>query len=215
MTAGPDGGGVRGETAVPGEAVVPDDVAVPDEAAVPGTVAAPDTVLVLAAGLIDTLRERGWTVATAESLTGGLVASTLVEVPGASRVLRGGVVAYATEVKETLLGVDADLLAARGAVHPEVARQMAERVRVVVGADVGLATTGVAGPDPQDGFPPGTVHVAVVTPEGGSVRTLALRGDRAAIRCATCAAVLDAATRAVRTEQVTGTAGTPGDPGAL
>ena len=203
MTAGPDGGGARGEVGVP------DEVAVPDEAGVP------DTGALLAAGLIDALRERGWTVATAESLTGGLVASTLVEVPGASRVLRGGVVAYATEVKETLLGVDADLLATRGAVHPEVARQMAERVRVVVGADVGLATTGVAGPDPQDGFSPGTVHVAVVTPEGGSVRTLVLRGNRAAIRCATCVAVLDAATRAVRTDQVTGTVGTPGDPGAL
>lgn len=198
-----------------GGAAARDDAAARDEAAVRDEAVAPDTVRVLAAELLDALRERGWSVATAESLTGGLVASTLVGVPGASRVLRGGVVAYATEVKETLLGVDADLLAEHGAVHPEVARQMAERVRVVVGADVGLATTGVAGPDPQDGFAPGTVHVAVVTPEGGSVRTLALRGDRAAIRGATCAAVLAAATRAVRTDQVTRTVGTPGDSGAL
>ncbi|WP_454049124.1 CinA family protein [Cellulomonas sp. Marseille-Q8402] len=151
-----------------------------------------------AAALLDALRERGWTVATAESLTGGEVAATLVDVPGASRSLRGGVVAYATDVKGSLLGVDADLLDAHGAVHPEVARQMAERVRGVVGADVGLGTTGVAGPDQQDGFSPGTVHVAVATPRGTVVRTLALTGDRAQIRSATCVAVLREAETAVR-----------------
>lgn len=151
-----------------------------------------------AEALLAALRGRGWTVATAESLTGGQVAATLVDVPGASRSLRGGVVAYATDVKGSVLGVDADLLAAHGAVHPEVARQMAERVRPLVGADVGLATTGVAGPDPQDGFSPGTVHVAVATPEGTVVRTLALAGDRAEIRAATCAAVLREALSAVR-----------------
>jgi nicotinamide-nucleotide amidase len=151
-----------------------------------------------AAALLDALGARGWTVATAESLTGGQVAATLVDVPGASRSVRGGVVAYATDVKHTVLGVDADLLAAHGAVHPEVARQMAERVRAVVGTDVGLGTTGVAGPDPQDGFSPGTVHVAVATPRGTVVRTLALAGDRAAIRAATCVAVLEEAAAAVR-----------------
>jgi nicotinamide-nucleotide amidase len=150
-----------------------------------------------AEALLAALRGRGWTVATAESLTGGQVAATLVDVPGASRSLRGGVVAYATDVKGSVLGVDADLLAAHGAVHPEVARQMAERVRGVLDADVGLATTGVAGPDPQDGFSPGTVHVAVATPEGTVVRTLALAGDRARIRAATCVAVLREALSAV------------------
>jgi nicotinamide-nucleotide amidase len=155
---------------------------------------------VAAAALLDALGERGWTVATAESLTGGQVAATLVDVPGASRSVRGGVVAYATDVKHAVLGVDADLLAAHGAVHPEVARQMAERVRAVVGTDVGLGTTGVAGPDPQDGFSPGTVHVAVATPHGTVVRTLALTGGRAAIRAATCVAVLEEATAAVRSD---------------
>lgn len=151
-----------------------------------------------AEALLEALRERRWTVAAAESLTGGQVAATLVDVPGASRSLRGGVVAYATDVKGSVLGVDGDLLAAHGAVHPDVARQMAERVRGVLGADVGLATTGVAGPDQQDGFSPGTVHVAVATPDGTVVRTLALRGDRAAIRAATCAAVLREALAVVR-----------------
>lgn len=151
-----------------------------------------------AAALLGALRERGWSLATAESLTGGQLAATVVDVPGASRSMRGGVVAYATDVKRTVLGVDADLLAAHGAVHPEVARQMAERVRGVLGADVGLSTTGVAGPDRQDGFSPGTVHVAVATPRGTVVRTLALAGDRAAIRTATCVAVLREATAAVR-----------------
>lgn len=152
----------------------------------------------VATALLAALAERGWTVATAESLTGGQVAATLVDVPGASRSLRGGVVAYATDVKGSVVGVDPELLAAHGAVHPEVARQLAERVRSVVGADVGLGTTGVAGPDPQDGFSPGTVHVAVATPERTVVRTLALTGDRAAIRAATCAAVLREALAAVR-----------------
>ncbi|NHT16854.1 nicotinamide-nucleotide amidohydrolase family protein [Cellulomonas sp. IC4_254] len=152
----------------------------------------------VAEALLAALAGRGWTVATAESLTGGQVVASLVDVPGASRSVRGGVVAYATDVKGSVLGVDAGLLAEHGAVHPDVARQMAERVRGVVGADVGLATTGVAGPDPQDGFSPGTVHVAVATPDGTVVRTLALAGDRAAIRAATCAAVLREALSAVR-----------------
>jgi nicotinamide-nucleotide amidase len=169
----------------------------------------------VAADLLAGLRERGWTVATAESLTGGLVATTLVDVPGASRSMRGAVVAYATDVKASVLGVDADLLAAHGAVHPEVARQMAERVRGVLGADVGLATTGVAGPDAQDGLSPGTVHVAVATPGGTVVRTLALSGDRAAIRSATCTAVLREALHAVRAGAPGTGAGTRTGPEAL
>ncbi|MFI2752703.1 CinA family protein [Cellulomonas sp. P22] len=151
-----------------------------------------------AALLLDLLDRRGWTVAVAESLTGGLVAATLVEVPGASRVVRGGVVAYATDLKETLLGVDPALLAERGAVDPDVAVAMAEGVRARLGADVGLATTGVAGPDPQDGHVPGTVHVAVVAPGAVVVRSLVLPGDRAAVRDASCAAVLAVALEAVQ-----------------
>lgn len=148
-----------------------------------------------AAALIARLIERGWTVGVAESLTGGMVVADLVSVPGASAVVRGGVVAYATEVKHTLLGVDTALLAAEGAVHPEVARQMAEGVRRAVGgsdaaADVGIATTGVAGPDAQDGKPVGTVYVAVSTPAGTHVERLMLTGSRAEIRAHTLDAAL-------------------------
>jgi nicotinamide-nucleotide amidase len=140
-----------------------------------------------AAQLIDRLAELGWTVAVAESLTGGLVVSALVGVPGASRVLRGGIVAYDTDVKRSLLGVDSALLEAHGAVHPRVARQMAEGVRRALTvaarpADVGIATTGIAGPDSPDGQPVGTVHIAVSTPLGTRVDTLALSGTREAIR---------------------------------
>jgi nicotinamide-nucleotide amidase len=150
-----------------------------------------------AAEALRLLRERGQTLAVAESLTGGLVAAELVAVPGASKALRGSVTAYATELKHLILGVDADLLAAHGPVHPEVALQMAAGVRVALGADWGVATTGVAGPDPQDGQPVGTVYVAAVGPgagdsadvEGeqnfaGSRKVLALRlnGDREEIR---------------------------------
>lgn len=144
--------------------------------------AVPVLELPLPAHLVERLRERGETVAVAESLTGGLVAATLVAVPGASATLRGGVVAYATDLKASALDVPADLLAARGAVDPAVATAMAAGVREALGADWGLATTGVAGPDPQEGKPVGEVHLAVV---GGQVRTswsLALRGDRERIR---------------------------------
>lgn len=143
-----------------------------------------------AARLCEGLAARGLTVAVAESLTGGLVASTVVDVPGASRVLRGAVVAYATDVKASVLGVDRALLAAQGAVDPLVARQMAQGVARLMGADLGLATTGVAGPDPQDGFAPGTAFVAVAL--GAHVRSLdlVLDGDRAQVRAGARDAVL-------------------------
>ncbi len=144
-----------------------------------------------AADLLALLAPSGRTLAVAESLTGGLVAASVVDVPGASAVLRGGVVAYATDVKADVLGVDGALLAARGAVDPDVAAAMAAGVRRVLRADVGLATTGVAGPDAQDGHPPGTVHVAVaVGDDAPAVLSLVLAGDRAQVRHAACAAVL-------------------------
>ena len=147
----------------------------------------------LAGRLIRSLTRRGLTVAVAESLTGGLVVAELVSVPGASAVVRGGIVAYATDLKHELLGVDAALLAAGGAVQAAVAEQMASGVRFRLNADVGLATTGVAGPDPQDGHPPGLVWIAVAT--GGQVRSvrLELGGDRAAIRRETVEVVIEAA----------------------
>jgi nicotinamide-nucleotide amidase len=141
----------------------------------------------VAADLVARLASRGWTVGVAESLTGGLVVAALVSVPGASTAVRGGVVAYATDLKHSLLGVDEALLTEHGAVHPEVARQMAEGVRKRLGAqdapaDVGIATTGVAGPDPQDARPVGTVHLAVATPAETRVESLMLSGDRETIR---------------------------------
>nr|WP_202524153.1 nicotinamide-nucleotide amidohydrolase family protein [Kitasatospora sp. SID7827] len=128
------------------------------------------------------LRARGATLAVAESLTGGLLAAALVAVPGASAVFRGSVTAYATELKASLLGVDEGLLDVHGPVHPVVARQMAEGVRRLLGADWALATTGVAGPDPQDGQPVGTVHVALAGPAGTEALPLRLSGGRDTIR---------------------------------
>jgi nicotinamide-nucleotide amidase len=122
------------------------------------------------------------TVAVAESLTGGLVAAALTDIPGISATFRGGVVAYPTEMKARLLGVDSRLLARHGAVHPQVAVGMADGVRSRLLASFGVATTGVAGPDPQDGQPVGTVHIAVSAADDTVVRTIALSGDRAEIR---------------------------------
>ncbi len=144
----------------------------------------------LAAEVLRLLTETGQTVATAESLTGGLVAAALTDVPGASAAFRGGVVAHATELKAQLLAVDAGLLAAHGAVYAPVAAAMANGVRIRLGATIGIATTGVAGPDPQDGQPPGTVHIAVSLADDTVVRTMALNGDRDAIRRLTVERVL-------------------------
>ncbi|MFS0893493.1 CinA family protein [Microbacterium sp. 179-I 3D3 NHS] len=150
-----------------------------------------------AAAVIEALRERGWTLGVAESLTGGAVCAELVSVPGASEVLLGGIVAYATPLKHSVLGVDAELLARQGPVHPAVALQMATGVRRAVGvdgrdADVGISTTGVAGPGAHGGVPAGTVHVGVVSAAASKTRELHLEGDRAAIRARTVDAVLDA-----------------------
>lgn len=150
-----------------------------------------------AAQLLDRLAGRGWTIGVAESLTGGLVIATLVAVPGASNTVRGGVIAYATDLKRSLLHVDAALLSAEGPVHPDVAAQMAEGVRAATGSDVGVATTGVAGPEPQAGRPVGTVYVAVATPEGTRVGALSLDGTRSQIRAAAVDAAVELALSSV------------------
>jgi nicotinamide-nucleotide amidase len=155
------------------------------------------------------LRVKGETLAVAESLTGGLVAAEITSVPGASKAFRGSVTAYATELKHELLGVDAALLAARGAVNPLVAAQMAAGVRKALGADWGVATTGVAGPEPQDGQPVGTVFVAVDGPRGagsgsaagGKVEALRLNGDRAEIRMESVRSVLALLLQELASEQ--------------
>ncbi|GAA4423593.1 CinA family protein [Georgenia halophila] len=139
--------------------------------------------------VVEGLAARGGTLAVAESLTGGTLTALFVSVPGVSVVLRGGVVAYAKDLKSGVLGVDADLLQRRGAVHPEVARQMAAGAARLLGADHALATTGVAGPGPADGHAAGTVHVAALGPGGPSgtvaVRSLHLAGGRREVSAAT------------------------------
>lgn len=163
-----------------------------------GTPAA-DAVHAAAVHVVTRLRELGLTVGTAESLTGGLVCAALTGVPGASTVVRGGVVAYASDVKAGVLGVDADLLAREGAVCGPVAAQLTDGVRRVLRCAVGVSTTGVAGPDPADGKPVGTVFVAAGGPWGIHVDELALTGDREQIRSASVLAVLDLLARALGT----------------
>ncbi|MDT8914837.1 CinA family protein [Amycolatopsis sp. PS_44_ISF1] len=151
----------------------------------PDPVTGPDAQ---AARLVTALTRRGETVAAAESLTAGLVCATLARIPGASAVLRGGLVVYATELKHVLAGVDEELLAARGAVDPEVAVQLAAGARARCGATWGLGLTGVAGPSGQDGAAPGTVHLGLSGPTGTTVRSLGFDGDRDAVRTASVSA---------------------------
>ncbi|GLU46421.1 CinA family protein [Nocardiopsis ansamitocini] len=144
--------------------------------------AGPETVA-LAAQAHALLLGRAATVATAESLTGGLIGAAITCVPGVSATFRGGVVSYATDAKRDVLGVPGELLAEHGAVHPDVALAMAKGVRRVLWATFGLAVTGVAGPDSQDGRPPGTVFAAVAGPgHWSTVVELRLTGDRGEIR---------------------------------
>jgi nicotinamide-nucleotide amidase len=143
------------------------------------------------AGVIDLLRDRGQTVATAESLTAGLVTAALTTVPGSSAVVRGGLVVYATDLKAALAGVPAALLAEHGAVHPDVAAALAEGARRTCAADWGLGLTGVAGPTQQDGVAPGRVHIAVAGPARTTGYTLDLTGDRHAVRAGSVAAAID------------------------
>ncbi len=137
-----------------------------------------DTVEVVVLRMIE---ERGWTLGTAESATGGLVAGRITSVPGASRVFRGSIVAYATELKESLLDVHPALIAEHGVVSEPVAIAMAHGAREELGVDVVAAVTGSAGPDPQERSV-GTVVIAVETPDGSWVRTLTLPGDRERVR---------------------------------
>lgn len=136
-----------------------------------------------AAAVVETLIERAQTVATAESLTGGLLSAELVSVPGVSAVFRGGVVAYHPEVKTSLVDVPTDIITEHGVVSEEVAAALATGVRARVGADWGLGTTGVAGPGPHDGVPAGTVCLGVAGPYG-RVRTASFlfSGSRERVR---------------------------------
>jgi competence/damage-inducible protein CinA-like protein len=150
---------------------------------------ADDETLEAAVGRL--LRERGRTLATAESLTGGLLGGRVTAVPGSSEYYLGGVVAYATDAKASLLGVDRDLLAADGPVSEPVAAAMAEGARKLFGADLGLAATGVAGPTEQSGRRVGTLCLATADPTATVTRTLTAPGDRTQVRNWTTAVALD------------------------
>ena len=152
-----------------------------------------------ATALIAALDTAGLKLAIAESLTGGMLSSALVAVPGASNVLLGAIVAYQTSLKHELLGVASSLLENKGAVDPEVAAQMAGGVRTRLAAKtandeavvIGVATTGVAGPDPQDGIPVGTVYIAIAGPKIGEVvYAQQFEGNRDQIRAATVEAAI-------------------------
>ena len=176
----------------------------------------------LAAGVVRLASEQGVRIAVAESLTGGLLADAIVSIPGASRVFSGGIVAYDTALKHSLLGVDASLLRERGPVDGKVARQMAAGVRRAcavprtaegagdgvgaardgmqsggdpVPADIGIATTGVAGPnaDPQTGQPAGTVWIGMSAGSSADSTSILLSpvGERPAIRRESVAAALE------------------------
>ena len=153
-----------------------------------------------AAAVLEALERKGLHLAVAESLTGGLLTSVFVDIPGASRVLLGSIVAYQTELKHQLLGVSRPLLQEQGAVDAEVVAQMASGIRTKLanksGLDesvvVGMATTGVAGPGSQDGKPAGTVFIGISGPTGDFVYPLELSGSRSEIRTAAVAAAVEA-----------------------
>ena len=139
----------------------------------------------IAAQVLVLCRERGLTLSAAESITGGLIAKRLTDVPGASQVFLGGVVSYTNGVKERALGVPHDMLEEYGAVSEPVARAMAEGVRRLTCADFGLSVTGVAGPDKDDrGRDVGTVYIALSAENETTVQLLHLSGGRSAIRAA-------------------------------
>ena len=140
--------------------------------------------------VVKQLTQRQLTVATAESLTAGMLSSVIAAVPGASAVLQGGIVAYNNTVKHRLLGVSADTLAARGAVDSDTAKQMATGVRDRLDADIGIATTGVAGPEPSEGKAVGIVFIALSTVDDTVAKLLRFDGTRQHIREATVAASL-------------------------
>lgn len=155
-----------------------------------------------AASILHELEARGFKLAIAESLTGGMLSAEFVSVPGASKVLLGSIVAYHSALKHELLGVSRSLLENQGAVDPEVAAQMATGIRTKLANKtntdeaqvIGLATTGVAGPDPQDGVAVGTVYIAISGPGsiGDAVYAYEFSGGREAIRVASVNATLDA-----------------------
>jgi len=143
---------------------------------------------------------QGVTAATAESLTAGMVAAVLADTPGASRMLQGGVVSYSNSVKAEVLGVPGELLHAVGSVDEQVAAAMADGARRLCRADIGVSTTGVAGPEPHDGKAVGTVFIGVATAEGTTSYAYSFEGSRAEIRSLACGAALERLLEALSSE---------------
>ena len=135
-----------------------------------------------AQALIRGLQAQGLTVATCESLTGGMICAALVDVPGASRVVRGGLITYQTDTKSLLAGVDAGLIEAHGVVSAEVARAMAAGARDALHADIAVSATGMASPGEIGDPPAGTVFVGLASAAGVQAVELHLTGDRQAVR---------------------------------
>lgn len=159
----------------------------------------PAETIASASDVLRLLRSRGHTLATAESLTGGLIVATLTRIPGASAVVRGGLAAYATDVKRDVLGVDPDVIATYGVVSPETAMSMARRAVALFDSTWAVAVTGVAGPDRQEERAVGTVFVGVAGPAMGAsayddlpagAEQFALSGDRDDIRAGTVSVAL-------------------------
>lgn len=159
-----------------------------------------EDLLVVAGAVLKLLTRRGWCLGTAESITGGMVGETITAVPGASVSYVGGVIVYTDREKTMLLGVPAELLEERGAVSAEVVEAMAQGCRKRLNVQVGLATTGVAGPASDDrATPVGTVFVACATPQAYAVERFMLNGDRRHIRVESTRAVLRLAVRLIET----------------
>lgn len=138
------------------------------------------------------LKEHGLTVATCESLTGGLICATLVDVPGASSVVRGGLITYQTDTKTLLADVPAALIGAKGVVSAQVAQAMAEGTRQRLGVDIAVSATGMASPGESWEPPAGTVFVGVASAKGARAIPLKLSGSRAEVRQQTVKAALEA-----------------------
>lgn len=155
----------------------------------------------LACAVIERCTELRVSVATAESLTAGLCAATLAEVPGASAVLRGGLIVYATDLKRALAGVDGALLDAVGPVDEDVAIQLARGAAERCGSEIGIGLTGVAGPDAQDEHPVGEIYVAVAV--GGRVSSRCIDAEVQSLRLKGALNDLDSAQQRLRLRELT------------
>jgi nicotinamide-nucleotide amidase len=136
----------------------------------------------LASSLIKKLQEKNLTLAVAESLTGGLVAASLTEIPGASKVFKGSITAYVDEIKQNVLEVNEETILKFTSISEQVALEMAINVRTIMKSDIGISTTGVAGPEKSAGFAPGLVFVAISIGDHNMCQKLEITGDRSKIR---------------------------------